>query len=113
MPMDRKTIGHLEQLARIELTPEERERLAGELGRIIDYASELQVAGTEGSPAAGAADNGGGQGETPERIRGGTADSGLRPDVPGQCLDRDGVLSEAPDTDKRKDFFRVPRAIPE
>lgn len=88
-------IARLEVLARIELTPDERKRLAPQLDGIIDYVRRLQQIDTEGvapSPLVPPASIG-----------------DLRADEPAECLDRELVLGEAPDTDG--EFYRVPRII--
>lgn len=111
--MDRETIAHLERLARIDLAPEERRRLAGELGRIVAYASELQAADAN-EPAAGGDTGSARDAAAPHRgVSESEAAPGLRPDSPGECLERGAVLGGAPDKDERKELFRVPRVIPE
>ena len=47
MKIDLKTIVHLEALARIELTPEEREVLSGQLDRIVEYVEQIQGLDTD------------------------------------------------------------------
>jgi aspartyl-tRNA(Asn)/glutamyl-tRNA(Gln) amidotransferase subunit C len=95
MKIDEKTIRHLETLARIELTAEERERLAGQLDKIVGYCEELQKVDTEGiEPTSAVVLEG---------------HSALRPDEAKPGLDRDVVLTEAPDP--KKPFFRVPKVI--
>lgn len=42
----KKTIKHLSQLARIELTPEEEEKLQKDLDKILAYFKELQEVST-------------------------------------------------------------------
>jgi Asp-tRNA(Asn)/Glu-tRNA(Gln) amidotransferase C subunit len=109
MTIDPQTIGYLERLARIELNPEERERLAGELGRIIEYASELGAVDTVRTPPGPATDPGSSAPQGGDF--GAKTLHGLRGDVPRECLDRGAVLEEAPDTDERRTLFRVPRVI--
>ncbi len=41
-PINKKTLKHLAELARIELKPEEEEKLLCDLSRILDYFRELQ-----------------------------------------------------------------------
>ena len=103
MPMNRQTIEYLERLARIELTPDEKERLARELGRIIDYAGELAGVDTRGIPSTTAVER--------SRAAVGQDARALRPDEPGVVLDRRDVLDGAPDKDKQERLFRVPRVI--
>ena len=53
MNIDERAIRHLERLARLELAPEERKRLAKQLDRIVGYVRQLQEVDTErlGAPA--------------------------------------------------------------
>lgn len=84
----------LEALARVDLEPEERDRLRLQLDRIIGFFRKLQeveIAGTDGSGAAG-----------------GTVTQPAA-DEPGDCLDREEVLGQAPD--REGGFFRVPSVI--
>ena len=45
--MDKNTVNRLAKLARIELQDGEADRLAGELGNILKYVSDLKVAITK------------------------------------------------------------------
>jgi aspartyl-tRNA(Asn)/glutamyl-tRNA(Gln) amidotransferase subunit C len=81
----------LETLAMIELEPEERDRLRLQLGRILGFVRRLQDVETADEGSRG-----------PE----GAAPSA---DEPGECLDRDEVLGQAPDTEGG--YFRVPPVI--
>ncbi len=94
MKIDRDTIEHLEALARIELGGEERERLAEQMGRIVAFVETLQSVDTSG---VGCVDNGASGAER------------LRDDISEPGLDRDDVLSQAPDA--AEGCFRVPRVI--
>lgn len=94
MNIDRDTIEHLEALARIELGEEERERLAEQMGRIVAFVEKLQSVDTSG---VGSVDNGA---SGAERLRDDTSEPGL---------DREDVLSQAPDA--AEGCFRVPRVI--
>jgi aspartyl-tRNA(Asn)/glutamyl-tRNA(Gln) amidotransferase subunit C len=94
MNIDRDTIEHLEALARIELDEEERERLAEQLGRIVAFVEKLQSVDTSGVERV---DNGASGAER------------LRDDVKEPGLNRDDVLSQAPDA--AEGWFRVPRVI--
>ncbi len=94
MNIDRDTIEHLEALARIELDEEERERLAEQLGRIVAFVEKLQSVDTSGVERV---DNGASGAER------------LRDDISEPGLDRDDVLSQAPDA--AEGWFRVPRVI--
>lgn len=95
MKIDRKLIKHLEALARIELGEEERDTLADQLGRIVEFVEKLQSVDTS---------------EVSEkRVVVHSDEEHLRDDetVPG--LDRETVLEQAPDV--VGNLFRVPRVI--
>ena len=95
MKFDRDTVLHVEKLARIDLTDEERDRLTDQLIRIVEYCEKLQDVDTEGiEPTSGVVIDGG---------------SKLRDDEVGPSLDRDVVLGMAPD--KKGPYFRVPKII--
>jgi aspartyl-tRNA(Asn)/glutamyl-tRNA(Gln) amidotransferase subunit C len=97
MKIDRETIEHLEALARIELGEEERERLAEQMGRIVAFVEKLQSVDTSGVVGD-------------ERVENGvTGAERLRDDKSDPGLDRDDVLSQAPDA--AEGCFRVPRVI--
>lgn len=46
-PIDKKTIKHLAELARVELGAKEEEKLATDLGKILDHFKELQELDTK------------------------------------------------------------------
>ena len=48
--MDRAQIRHVAELAELELTDEEEERLAAEIGRIVAYVKELDAIDTKDVP---------------------------------------------------------------
>ena len=84
----------LEALARIDLDPDERDRLRLQLDRILGFAGKLQEVETDEAETAGGSP-----------LRG----ISPAPDEPGECLDRDEVLGQAPD--REEGFFRVPPVI--
>lgn len=80
-------------LARLELTPEQAERLAPQFTRILGHFQVLEELYTEGvEPMTGP-----GTGEV------------RRPDDPRPGLPREAVLANAPDP--RDGFFAVPKTI--
>lgn len=95
MAIDRKAIRHLERLARIELTEAEAEKLTEQLDRIVAFVEKLQSVDTEGIAPTGLIGHGGGTPQRDDRV------------TPG--LDRDTVLSQAPDP--ADGFYRVPRVL--
>ena len=82
------------RLARIELTPEELQRFAGQLDEILAYVEKLKSAPTEGVPP------------TSHVLP--LADV-FREDETQPSLPVDAALSNAPD--REGPFFRVPKVI--
>ena len=88
-------VEHVARLARLSLTPEERETFARQLEQVLAYAESIQALDTEGVEPMSHA----GQTTT------------LREDVPREGLPRETVLAAAPDADGETGLFRVPRVI--
>lgn len=89
--IERDQVLHVARLARLRLTDDEVERFTRELGTILEHVERIQqldLAGVE--PTS----------HVVELV------NVLRPDEPGQCLDRDCVLAQAPDA--AEGGFRVP-----
>lgn len=81
-------------LARLQLSPEEEVRLAGELSKILEYMEKLNALDTAGvTPTAHALPVAG----------------AFRPDDPFPFDARDELLAQAPDL--RDGYYRVPRVI--
>lgn len=93
MKIDRNTIEHLEALARIELSDAEREKIAGQLDRIVKFVKKLDELDTSGV-------------DTIDESRGSQPG---RPDFPVSWLGPRKALLQAPDG--VNGFFRVPRVI--
>jgi aspartyl-tRNA(Asn)/glutamyl-tRNA(Gln) amidotransferase subunit C len=83
-------VAHLANLARIALTPEEIEKLTGELGVIIDSIAKVSEVATADVPAT----------SHPIRLV-----NVFRPDIPGETLTAEQALAGAPDHDGSR--FRV------
>ena len=81
----------LEKLAKVDLDGQERDRLRLQLDRVLGFVRKLQEVDTDGVS------------------RGEAAPSAPAADVPGECLDREEILSQAPDSGDG--FFRVPAVI--
>ncbi|MDP2496387.1 MAG: hypothetical protein Q8W44_00205 [Candidatus Palauibacterales bacterium] len=101
--IDREQVRHVARLARLELSGEEVDRLADELGRVLSRFRELEEAEVDGA--------GPGTGEEPA---GESADveaegdgSGLRPDEPDADPLARGPGELAPEWEDG--FFLVPR----
>jgi aspartyl-tRNA(Asn)/glutamyl-tRNA(Gln) amidotransferase subunit C len=89
--IDRDQVLHVARLARLELTDEEIERMAGELSGILEHVdriSELDLDGVEPTSHVIAQEN------------------VLRPDKPRPSWSRDEMLERAPDP--ASGAFRVP-----
>ncbi len=94
MEIDPVTVNHVAQLARLELTNDERTLFANQLGRILEYCAkldELDTAEVEPTSHVIAMTN------------------VFRDDVVGPPLPRDIVLSGAPD--HQDGYFKVPPVI--
>jgi aspartyl-tRNA(Asn)/glutamyl-tRNA(Gln) amidotransferase subunit C len=89
--IDREQVLHVAKLARLRLTDDEVERMAGELSKILEYVetmNELDLEGVE--PTSHVVD----------------LTNVLREDVPRPSLDRETALEQAPDA--AEGGFRVP-----
>src|SRR5690348_3860905 len=102
-----KDVSYVADLATLELTPEERQRMVRDLGSILNYIERLNELDTSNvppmtqvfaaSPAAGAP-----SGEA-------TVAHSWREDVLAPCLPHEEALQNAPTKDR--DFFKVPKVI--
>jgi aspartyl-tRNA(Asn)/glutamyl-tRNA(Gln) amidotransferase subunit C len=89
-----KDLEHLERLARVKLSGESREKLRGQLERIIEFVRQLEGVDTTGIEA---------------RSHIGDIKPELREDATKPCLPRAEVLAAAPS--KRDGYFAVPPVI--
>jgi aspartyl-tRNA(Asn)/glutamyl-tRNA(Gln) amidotransferase subunit C len=90
MPVD-IDIAKVARLARIGLTPEELEDYGAQLGDILSHAALVQELPTD---------------DVPPTAHPLPLVNAFREDEPGPSLDRDEVLSQAPDSEGP--YFRVP-----
>ena len=87
-------IDHVARLARLHLTPGEKDRLRAQLGLILEHAAKVgEVAAADVPPTAYAIPR----------------SNVFRPDVVGPSLSRDDALSNAPDAEDHR--FKVPRIV--
>lgn len=87
-------IDHVARLARLQLSDEERERLAAQLGAILEHAAKVgEVATAEVPPTASAIPR----------------SNVLRPDEPRPSLSADQALANAPASGDAR--FLVPRIV--
>ncbi len=89
--IDREQVLHVARLARLELTEDEVERMAGELSGILEHIDAISALDLDGVPATSHVV------DVPDA---------LREDVPRPSLPRDVALAQAPDAGG--DGFRVP-----
>ncbi len=87
-------IAHVARLARLELTEEELEGYKTQLGAILDHAAKVQS--LQGEPVVEASH--------PLRL-----ENAFRDDLARPSLDRDEVLTQAPEA--RDGFFVAPPAM--
>lgn len=89
-------VEHIAKLARLELTPAEKDLYREQLSAILDYAARLQAVDTAGVPPTSSV--------LPPRTR-------LRDDAPQPPLERADLLRSAPQTQAEQ--FRVPPVFEE
>jgi aspartyl-tRNA(Asn)/glutamyl-tRNA(Gln) amidotransferase subunit C len=81
----REQVAHVARLAKLSLNPQEVDRFAAQLGKILDYVEKLrELDGVE----------------TDELTHVAVVDTPLRADVPRPSLPREEVLSLAPRADR-------------
>jgi aspartyl-tRNA(Asn)/glutamyl-tRNA(Gln) amidotransferase subunit C len=94
MSLTLSEVEHIAELARLELTEEEKERFRQQLSAILEYAARLQAVDTSQSDAFPSV---------------GFNASVLRPDEPAPGLEQDEVMANAPQVEA--DQFRVPPVL--
>lgn len=94
MTIDEKLISRLEQLARLELLPEERERLRGDLNNILTMVEKLQELDTT---------------DVEPLVYINEAVNVLREDAISNQVSQAEALKNAPKSDGM--YFRVPKVI--
>ncbi len=93
MPID-IDIAHVAKLARIQLSDDELAKYRAQLGVILDHAAQVQALATDGVPPTS---------HPLDMV------NAFRDDMVTDSLDRDLVLSQAPDA--TDGFFRVPPSL--
>ncbi len=94
MPVTPDDVDHVAELARLSFNDEEKERLARDMSRILDYIDTLNELDTAGVPPMS-------HGVTRENV--------TRSDEPNARISKEQALQNAPDTDG--EYLRVPRVI--
>jgi aspartyl-tRNA(Asn)/glutamyl-tRNA(Gln) amidotransferase subunit C len=87
-------VAHVAKLARLDITEAELATFTEQLAAVLDHAADVEALDTAGVPPTA----------HPLPLR-----NVFRADVPVPSLDRDEVLSQAPDVED--DRFRVPRIL--
>lgn len=106
MSITEKDVTYVADLANLELTAEERARLARDLSSILEYIARLNELNTNDvPPMAQVSRSFGSAHESAAVISAATQ----REDSPIACLPHEEALKNAPATDG--DFFKVPRVI--
>jgi aspartyl-tRNA(Asn)/glutamyl-tRNA(Gln) amidotransferase subunit C len=105
MKVTDKDVAYVADLANLELTDQERQRMLKDLNSILDYIDRLNELDTTDVPPM--VQISAGFGSTDES-RGNTA-SALRADVLIPCLPHKEAMQNAPQTDG--EFFKVPKVI--
>ncbi len=95
MPLTRAQVQHIAELARLDLSEQDLNRMTEQLSAILDYAARLQQLDTEAIPPTASV--------VP-------LENVMREDAVAPSLPREAVLANAPDKDEKNEFFRV-RAI--
>ncbi|HEY3316340.1 MAG TPA: Asp-tRNA(Asn)/Glu-tRNA(Gln) amidotransferase subunit GatC [Bacillota bacterium] len=97
MPITKEDVRHVALLARLELDPKEVDRLAGQLGQILEHIAKMDALDTKDvEPTSHTLPSMG---------------NVLRPDEVHRGLDREAALANAPS--REGGFFKVPKVIEE
>jgi aspartyl-tRNA(Asn)/glutamyl-tRNA(Gln) amidotransferase subunit C len=91
MTLSIEEVEHIADLARLQLTSEEKERFRGQLSAILEYAARLQALDTSGIPPTSSV-------LPPHSV--------LRPDAARPGLPLEALLRNAPEAEAGQ--FRVP-----
>ncbi len=94
MPIGRDEVEHVAHLSRLELSEEEKEKFAGQLGAVLAYVEKLEELDTTG---------------VEPMVHGIDGNQATRPDRAGESLPREEALRNAPESSEG--CFKVPRII--
>jgi aspartyl-tRNA(Asn)/glutamyl-tRNA(Gln) amidotransferase subunit C len=106
MNVTEKDVAYVADLANLELTTQERQRMLKDLNSILDYIDRLNELDTSDVSPMAQISTGLGKVENSGR---GQITSSMRDDVPVPCLPHKEALQNAPVTDG--EFFKVPKVI--
>lgn len=104
MKVTEKDVAYVADLANLELTAQERQRMLKDLNSILDYIDRLNELDTSNVPAMAQISARVGQLEV--KPNNATA---WREDILAPCLPHADAMKNAPETDG--DFFKVPKVI--
>jgi aspartyl-tRNA(Asn)/glutamyl-tRNA(Gln) amidotransferase subunit C len=100
-------VRYVEDLANLELTAAERERMVRDLNSILDYIDQLNEADTANlEPMAQTSDR---YGVDPNKTGTARFEYTMRPDQLRPSIPHEAAVQNAPDTDGT--FFKVPKVI--
>jgi len=94
--LEQDDVDRVATLARLALTPDEREQFARQLTDVLGYVEQVQQVDTTGIPA------------TSHPL---WAESAWRADEPHQSLTTAEAIANAPNANKDAGLFRVPKVI--
>lgn len=94
MKITREEVEHVARLARLELRPDEMERITGQLDTLLGYVAKLDEVDTTGVPVT---------------THSGATDNAFREDVVTPSLSRESALAGAPQ--QNGESFVVPRIL--
>jgi len=106
MKVTEKDVSYVADLANLELTDQERQRMLKDLNSILDYIERLNKLDTSDIPPMAQISAKPGQ---PDAKQGDSNALALRDDVSVPCLPHADAMKNAPETDG--DFFKVPKVI--
>ena len=105
MKVTEKDVAYVADLANLDLTGQERQRMLKDLNSILDYIDRLNELDTSDVPPMAQISAKFGQSEVNSDV---TA-TVWREDILVPCLPHDDAMKNAPETDG--DFFKVPKVI--
>lgn len=106
MKVTEKDVAYVADLANLELTDQERQRMLKDLNSVLDYIDRLNELDTSDVPPMAQISAKSGQSD---RNDGDKIVAGWREDVPVPSLPHAEAMKNAPETDG--DFFKVPKVI--
>ena len=106
MKVTEKAVAYVADLANLELTDQERQRMLKDLNSILDYIDRLNELDTSDVPPMAQISAKFGRSDVKS---GDEIVAAWREDVPVPCLPHTEAVKNAPETDG--DFFKVPKVI--